>query len=110
MSLDAGHRGAAVAEVEGARRRHPCSRPPVPIDSIEQRMVEALAFDGAAHPTVAAAVLAVRGRAALERTTFARRCGISVETLAAAERGDIARDQLPGVLRRMVPPPETHGA
>lgn len=91
-------------EVAAARRRHPCMRTPIgPID-VCQRVADAFDARGARHPVVAASVLGVRGSTGLEPDAFARRAGVDVEVLRRAEAGEISRDQLPGSLRRLVPP------
>ena len=90
-----------------ARRRHPCMRCPVPPTLVHERVADELQLEGAAHPEVAAAVLAVRGASGLDRPAFARRCGVDPHLLCRAEAGELARDELPGALRRMVPPGAT---
>ena len=91
------------AALAAARRRHPCMRAPVPAETVRHRIVDELWLGGAAHPEVAAAVLAVRGATGLDQCSFARRAGVDVVQLQRAEAGDVPRDQLPGALRRMVP-------
>jgi hypothetical protein len=88
---------------DGARRRHPCMRSPIRPSALHERFTDLLELHGARHPEVAAAVLAVRGAAGADQETFARRAGVDLETLRRAEAGDLARSQLPGALRRMVP-------
>ena len=88
---------------EGARRRHPCMRSPVRPSALHDRFADLLELHGARHPEVAAAVLAVRGATGSDQETFARRAGVDAETLRRAEAGELAREQLPGALRRMVP-------
>ena len=78
-------------------------RAPVPAAMVRHRMVDELELGGARHPDVAVAVLAVRGMAGLSPDEFARRAGVDCELLARAEAGRLARDELPGALRRMVP-------
>lgn len=94
---------AVDPDVAGARRRHPCARPPVSGGELRDRVAGLLDLHGAAWPEVAAAVLEVRGRAGLGPEAFATRAGVDVEVLGRAEAGELARDQLPGALRRMVP-------
>ncbi len=91
------------ADQQQARLRHPCMRSPVPVESLRVRVAEALGADGVRHVEVAAGVLEVRGRTGLAREEFARRAGVDPEVLDRAERGELARDELPGALRRMVP-------
>lgn len=93
---------------EAARRRHPSTRSPVAGGALRGCVAAVVGRTGAAHPEVAAAVLAVRGRSGLDPEGFARRAGVELDVLLAAEAGDLGRDQLPGALRRMVP--QTGGA
>lgn len=86
-----------------ARRRHPCMRSPVGEGHVHRRVADALGRAGARHPGVAAAILGVRGVAALEPDAFARRAGVDVGLLRRAEAGELARHELPGALRAMVP-------
>lgn len=87
----------------GVRRRHPCMRSPVRTTTVLARVADELGLRGAAHPEVAAAVVAVRGASGLDEASFARRAGVDVALLRRAEAGELPRDQLPGPLRRMVP-------
>jgi hypothetical protein len=87
-----------------ARRRHPSMRAPVDTAAVRQRVAAVVGSSGARHPEVAASVLAVRGASGLAPDAFARRAGVDIEVLRRAEAGEISRDQLPGSLRRMVPP------
>lgn len=87
-----------------ARRRHPSVRAPVDAAAVHRRVASVVGSSGGRHPEVAASVLAVRGASGLAADAFARRAGVDVEVLHRAEAGDISRDQLPGSLRRMVPP------
>ena len=93
--------------VDGARRRHPCMRSPIRPSALHERFADLLELHGARHPDVAAAVLAVRGAAGADQEPFARRAGVDLATVRRAEAGDLAREQLPGALRRMVPHRET---
>ena len=93
----------AAPEIRAARRRHPCMRSPVSVPAVHDRVAEALWLAGAAHPDVAASVLAVRGASGLDQRSFARRAGVDVVLLRRVEAGEVARDELPGALRRMVP-------
>jgi hypothetical protein len=93
--------------VEGARRRHPCMRSPIRPSALHERFADLLELHGARHPDVAAAVLGVSGAAGADQETFARRAGVDLATLRRAEAGELAREQLPGALRRMVPRRET---
>jgi hypothetical protein len=93
----------ATAERAAARRRHPCMRSPVGEDHVHRRVAAALGRAGAPHPEVAAAILAVRGVAGLEPEAFARRAGVDAALLRRAEAGELARHELPGALRAMVP-------
>lgn len=86
-----------------ARRRHPSMRSPVPADQLRDRVADALGLHGARWPEVAASILEVRGRSGLVPEEFARRAGVDVDVLRRAEAGKLARDVLPGCLRRMVP-------
>lgn len=79
-------------------------RTPVDAAAVRRRVTSVVASSGARHPEVAAGVLAVRGASGLAPDAFARRAGVDAELLARAEAGEISRDQLPGALRRMVPP------
>lgn len=97
MSL-AGHDTVAAA-----RRRHPSTRSPVPADRLRERLADVLGLHGARWPEVAAGILEVRGRSGLASEEFARRAGVDVDVLRRAEAGELARDVLPGCLRRMVP-------
>ena len=96
-------RSAAKDPVEVARRRHPCMRSPIRPSELHHRLADVLELHGARHPDVAAAILAVRGAAGADQETFARRAGVEADTLRRAEAGELAREQLPGALRRMVP-------
>lgn len=89
--------------VIATRRRHPSMRSPVPADRLRDRVADALDLHGARWPAVAAGVLEVRGRTGLAPEEFARRAGVDVDVLHRAEAGELARDALPGCLRRMVP-------
>jgi DNA-binding transcriptional regulator YiaG len=89
--------------VEAARRRHPSTRSPVSVLGLRHRVADALELGGAPHPEVAATILALRGRTGLDGHDFARRAGVDARLLARVERGEVARDELPGALRRMVP-------
>ena len=92
-----------AGDADNARRRHPCMRPPIRRAELHARVADVLELHGARHPEVAASVLAVRGASGLDRTAFATRAGVDVTVLRRAEAGEIARDDLPGALRRMVP-------
>lgn len=87
-----------------ARRRHPSARSPIRSPSLRDRLAVVLELDGAIHADVAAAVLEVRGLTGLDVGGFARRAGVAVDVVRRAEAGLVRRDQLPGALRRMVPP------
>ena len=87
-----------------ARRRHPSMRSAVPADRLRDRIADSLGLHGASWPDVAAGILEVRGRSGLDRHEFARRAGVDVDVLRRAEEGELARESLPGCLRRMVPP------
>lgn len=89
--------------VTAARRRHPSMRSPVPSDRLRDRVADALGLHGARWPEVAAGILEARGRSGLAPEEFARRAGVDVDVLRRAEAGELARDALPGCLRRMVP-------
>lgn len=93
-------------QVAGARRRHPCSAWSAPTAPLLEQVAAELAAAGARHPEVAAALVEVRGRSGLDRATFAARAGVDESTVEAAEAGTLARPQLPGALRRMVPMPD----
>ncbi len=88
--------------VPAARRRHPSTRSPVPVDWLRDRVADSLGLHGARWPEVAAGILEARGRSGLDRHEFARRAGVDPAVLARAEAGELARDALPGCLRRMV--------
>ncbi len=88
---------------DAARRRHPSTRSPVRGADLQGSVAAVVGRLGGAHPEVAAAVLAVRGRSGLDHEAFARRAGVDPDLLRAAEGGHLHRDQLPGALRRMVP-------
>ena len=87
-----------------ARRRHPSMRAPVGTAAVQRRVVATMRAAGGDHPEVAASVLAVRGTSGPAPDAFARRAGVDPDVLRRAEAGEICRDQLPGPLRRMVPP------
>lgn len=87
-----------------ARGRHPSMRAPVDSAAVHRRVASVVGSSGGRHPEVAASVLAVRGASGLAPDAFAQRAGVDVEVLRRAEAGEISRDQLPGSLRRMVPP------
>ena len=91
------------ATLTEARRRHPCMRAPVPAARVLARVTDELELHGAPHPEVGAAIIAVRGASGLDQPRFAARAGVAPEVLRRAEAGEVARDQLPGPLRRMVP-------
>lgn len=78
-------------------------RSPVRGSELHGRIAASLGGRGARHPEVAASVLAVRGSSGLDPEAFARRAGVPVDLLVAAESGHLGRDELPGALRRMVP-------
>jgi hypothetical protein len=104
--MSSGRAADAVDDADGleaARRRHPCMRSPVRPAELQGRIAAAIGQRGACHPEVAASVLAVRGAAGLAPEPFARRAGVDVDLLRRAEAGELARDELPGALRRMVP-------
>ncbi len=71
--------------------------------ALRDRVATELEVVGAAHADVAAAILEVRGRSGLDLVSFATRAGVEVDLLHRAEAGELARHQLPGALRRMVP-------
>lgn len=96
---------ASTTPREAARRRHPSTRSPVAGDTLRGCVAAVVGRTGAAHPEVAASVLAVRGSSGLDPAAFARRAGVEVDVLFAAEAGELGRDELPGALRRMVPQP-----
>lgn len=89
-----------------ARSRHPSVRSPVTSRSVRDRLAMVLELGGARHGDVAAAVLEVRGTSGLDVVEFAHRTGVAVEVVRRAEAGLLGRNQLPGPLRRMVPPCE----
>lgn len=89
--------------MSGPRRRHPNVHPPVPVDLLRDRVADALGLCGCTWADVAAGILEARGRSGLDRAEFARRAGVDVDLLRRAEAGELARDELPGCLRRMVP-------
>ena len=93
----------ATDPAAGARRRHPCMRPPIRRADLHARVADVLELGGARHPDVAASVLAVRGVSGLDEVAFAARAGVDVTLLRRAEAGELAREELPGALRRMVP-------
>ncbi|HEU5082761.1 MAG TPA: hypothetical protein VFU14_05425 [Acidimicrobiales bacterium] len=99
-------RSAPPASREAARRRHPSTHSPVAGGALRGCVAAVVGRTGAAHPEVAASVLAVRGRSGLDPEVFARRAGVALDVLLAAEAGDLGRDELPGALRRMVPQPD----
>ena len=70
-----------------ARARHPTSRRRPDLARMAARMAERLAAEGHPWPDFAAAVIAERGRAGVDRGTFARRLGVSEEMLAGIEDG-----------------------
>lgn len=86
-----------------ARQRHPSARPVVSARALRERVADELELSGARHAEVAAAILSVRGVSGLDQVAFARRAGVAVDELVAAERGEVARSGLPSGLRPMVP-------
>lgn len=88
--------------VPAARRRHPSTRSPVSVDRLRDRVADSLELHGAHCPEVAAGILEARGRSGLDPDEFARRAGVDPAVLERAEAGELARDALPGCLRRMV--------
>jgi hypothetical protein len=90
-------------EMVAARRRHPSAQPWLPdVARMAQRLAAHLSADGVAGASVAAGVLAVRGAVGLGRAELARALAIDDELLARAEAGDVAVDDLPPALRRLV--------
>lgn len=95
-----------------ARRRHPSLSFRTDAGGLRRRVAGVLEAVGTVHPVVAASVLEARGRSGLDADEFARTAGVDRAVLDAAEGGELAREQLPGVLRRLVPAPdvrEGHG-
>lgn len=88
-----------------SQRRHPSMRSGVSDRRLQARVSASLRRSGAAQAAVAAAVLSARGRSGLDRDVFSARLGVTAEVLAAAEAGELARDELPGPIRRLVPNP-----
>lgn len=73
--------------VEAARARHP-TRPRHPdLARMTGRLADRLASEGHPWPDLAAAVMAERGRAGLNRESFAEVLGVSEDTLAGVEDG-----------------------
>lgn len=70
-----------------ARARHPTSRRRPDLARMTARLVDRLASEGHPWPDFAAAVIAERGRAGLDRETFAGTLGVSAEGLAGVEDG-----------------------
>lgn len=72
---------------QSARARHP-TRPRLPdLGRMTARLADRLASEGHPWADFAAAVIAERGRAGLDREAFARTLGVSEETLARVEDG-----------------------
>jgi hypothetical protein len=90
-------------DVLAARRRHPSSQRWRPdVTRMAQLVAAHLAHEGMARAGVAASVLAVRGAAGLDRIDLARELAIDDDVLARAEAGDVAADDLPPALIRLV--------
>lgn len=86
-----------AAGEEAARARHP-TRPRRPdLARMRDRFADRLASEGHPWPDLSAAVLAERGRAGLDRETFARTLGVTEETLAGVEDGTRGGSPAPDV-------------
>lgn len=70
-----------------ARARHPTGRRHPDLARMTARLVDRLVSEGHRWPDLAAAVIAERGRAGLDRKAFAGRLGVSEERLAGVEDG-----------------------
>jgi butyrate kinase len=70
-----------------ARSRHPTSRRHPDLARMTARLAERLVAEGHPWPDFAATVIAERGRAGLDRPSFAGTLGVSEEMLAGVEEG-----------------------
>lgn len=86
-----------------SRRRHPSMRSGVSNLRLQARVSASLDRGGTAQADVAVAVMSARGRSGLSSEVFSARLGVDLAVLAAAEAGELARDELPGPIRRLVP-------
>ena len=70
-----------------ARARHPTGRRQPDLARMTARLTDRLSSEGHPWPDFAAAVVAERGRAGVDRQAFARLLGVSEEVLAGVEDG-----------------------
>lgn len=75
---------------------------PAGLMGLLERVAVRLAHEGAAHPVAGAAALAARGHAGMDQAAFARAHELAVETVDAAERGDLPLNELPETLLSIV--------
>jgi len=64
-----------------------------------ERLAERLAADGARYPVDAAVALAVRGRAGVDRRSFADDLGLDPDELGRMERGEVPFERFPPAIR-----------
>ncbi len=78
--------------------------PPWPSDltRVCERMADHLARKGAANPVAAAVVLCARGQVTLDQRQFAERFNLPLDTVVAAEAGDIAWEHLPDIIGELL--------
>jgi hypothetical protein len=65
-----------------------------------ERLAERLAAEGARYPEAGAVALAVRGRAGVDRPTFADDLGLDPDELRRVERGEVPFDEFPAAIRQ----------
>lgn len=107
--MDAGVDPTAAGDEEGARARHPTGSRHPDLSKMTVRMADRLASEGHPWPDFAAAVLAERGRAGLNREAFARTLGVSEETLVGVEDGALAAMPFPQRHNRRLRTVESNG-
>lgn len=82
----------------------PPESPPWPSDltRVCERLADQLARQGAAHPVAAAIVLCARGQVTLDQQQFANKFDLPLETVVAAEAGDVAWKNLPDIIGELL--------
>lgn len=75
---------------------------PADLMGLLERVAVRLAHDGAPHPVAGATALAARGHAGVDQAAFALAHTLTVEAVVAAERGDLALNELPEAMLLIV--------
>ncbi len=78
--------------------------PPWPSDltRVCERLADQLDRRGAAHPVAAAVALCARGQVALDQQQFAHRFDMPLDTVVAAEAGDVAWENLADIIGELL--------